>query len=125
MSTIKANTLLAANGSSTTPPSIPALDTRFAAAWIKFKMSETEAILSSQNISSLTDIAVGNIRTNFTTAMANANYASVLGGVPTTGFSLSCYSYQNTTAYVNCFHREGSTAVDSVEFNVIVFGVKS
>tara|TARA_R110002153_G_scaffold227876_1_gene380610 strand:+ start:503 stop:904 length:402 start_codon:yes stop_codon:yes gene_type:complete len=76
MSTIKANTLLAADGTSTTQPSIPALDKRFATAWVNFNGQGTVAIRDSYNVSSITDGGTGRYTANFTTAMTNANYSA-------------------------------------------------
>ena len=76
MSTIKANTLLAADGSTTTQPSIPALDKRMAKAWVTYD-HPTPAILDSYNISSVTDRGNAKGTLNFTTAMANTNYCVV------------------------------------------------
>lgn len=76
MSTIKANTLLHSDGSTTTQPSIPALDKRMAKAWVIYN-HETPAILDSYNISSVTDRGNAKGTLNFTTAMANTNYCVV------------------------------------------------
>ena len=76
MSTIKANTLLHSDGSTTTQPSIPALDKRMAKAWVTFD-HQTPAILDSYNISSITDRGSAKGTLNFTTAMANTNYCVV------------------------------------------------
>ena len=75
MSTIKANTLLAADGTSTTQPSIPALDTRFAKAWVNFNGTGVVAIRDSYNVSSITDSSTGQYIINFTNNLANANFA--------------------------------------------------
>tara|TARA_B110000285_G_scaffold216688_1_gene264209 strand:- start:59 stop:436 length:378 start_codon:yes stop_codon:yes gene_type:complete len=80
MSTIKANTLLHSDGSTTTQPSIPALDQRMAKAWVKFNGMNTVAINDSYNVSSITDNGVGNYSMNFTTAMDNAHYGAVCNG---------------------------------------------
>jgi hypothetical protein len=77
MSTIKVGTLLAADGSTTTQPSIPALDTRMAKAWVNFNGNGTVAIRDSYNVSSITDAAAGNYRVNFATAMANNDYSAI------------------------------------------------
>ena len=76
MSTIKANTLLHSDGTTTTQPSIPALDTRMAKAWCNLNMP-SNAIRSSFGISSVTDIGAGQFRFTLSTAMPNANYAAV------------------------------------------------
>ena len=74
MSTIKANTLLHSDGSTTTQPSIPALDTRMAKAWVAFNGIGTVAIRSSYNVSSITDDGVGKYGVNFSTALTDGNY---------------------------------------------------
>tara|TARA_R110000765_G_scaffold304989_1_gene398905 strand:+ start:139 stop:525 length:387 start_codon:yes stop_codon:yes gene_type:complete len=76
MSTIKANTLLHSDGSTTTQPSIPALDKRMAKVWGNFKGNNTVAINSSYGVSSITDLATGSYRVSFSTNFANINYAS-------------------------------------------------
>ena len=73
MSTIKANTLLHSDGSTTTQPSIPALDKRMAKAWVNFDGAAI-TIRDSYNVSSSTDNGTGNHTMNFNTALANANY---------------------------------------------------
>ena len=75
MSTIKANTLLHSDGSTTNPPAIPALDKRMATAWVNFNGENTVAIQDSENVSSITDQDTGKYQVNFATAMANVNYA--------------------------------------------------
>ena len=57
MSTIKVGTLLAANGNTTTEPSIPALDKRMSKAWVNFNGETTgnNTIRASYNVSSCTD----------------------------------------------------------------------
>jgi hypothetical protein len=77
MSTIKANTLLHSDGSTTTQPSIPALDTRMAQAWCNLDMRGTTGIRGSFGISSVTDIGTGQFRFTLSTAMPNVNYAAV------------------------------------------------
>ena len=77
MSTIKANTLLHSDGTTTTQPSIPALDTRMAKAWCNLDMRGTSGIRDSFGISSVTDIGTGQFRFTLSTAMPNANYAAV------------------------------------------------
>tara|TARA_R110000796_G_scaffold243772_1_gene366529 strand:+ start:309 stop:689 length:381 start_codon:yes stop_codon:yes gene_type:complete len=75
MSTIRTNTLLAADGSTTTEPSIPALDQRMAKAWVHFNGTGTVAINGAYNVSSITDSATGSYIMNFTNNLADANFA--------------------------------------------------
>ena len=48
-----------------------------AKAWVNFNGTGTVAIRASYNVSSITDNGVGNYTVNFTTAMADTNYAVV------------------------------------------------
>jgi hypothetical protein len=50
-----------------------------AKAWVKFNSNTTVFIYESYNISSITDLGVGEFSVNFTTAMPSADYCSVLG----------------------------------------------
>jgi hypothetical protein len=76
MSTISANTFLAADGTTTTEPSIPALDQRMAKAWVFFNGTGTVAINSSYNVSSITDHGPGVYTVNFTSALIAGYSAS-------------------------------------------------
>ena len=80
MSTIKANTLLHSDGSTTTQPSIPALDKRMAKAWVNIDGTGTIAIRDSYNVSSVTDNGTGRYTANFATALSNTNYIGISSG---------------------------------------------
>ena len=47
-------------------------------AWVNFNGTGTVAIRASGNVSSITDSGVGDYTVNFTTAMSDANYSSVM-----------------------------------------------
>ena len=100
MSVVKANTYLAASGSPTEEPSIPALDQRMAKAWVNFNGTGTVAILDSYKVSSVTDNGTGNYIINFAVAMNNTNYALFDGFTGGAGNVLSGYSsvYHTTTS---------------------------
>jgi len=51
----------------------------FARAWVNFNGTGTVAIRGSGNVSSVTDLGVGNYRVNFTTAMPDVNYSATTG----------------------------------------------
>ena len=76
MSTIKANTLLHSDGSTTTQPSIPALDKRMAKAWCLYQ-GNTNTLSNSYNVSSVTDVATGTFLVNYTTAVSSASHITV------------------------------------------------
>ena len=80
MSTIKANTLLHSDGTTTTQPSIPALDQRMAKAWVNFNGVGTVAIRSSYNVSSITDNATGNYYINYASAPSDNHAVTASGG---------------------------------------------
>jgi hypothetical protein len=48
-----------------------------ATAWVNFNGTGTVAIRDSYNVSSITDLGVGQFRANFQTALSNANYVVV------------------------------------------------
>ena len=50
-------------------------------AWVNFNGTGTVAIRASGNVSSITDNATGDYTVNFTTALADANYAVVATGM--------------------------------------------
>jgi len=52
-----------------------------ARAWVNFNGTSTVAIRASGNVSSITDNGVGLYTVNFTTAMSDANYSTVLTGI--------------------------------------------
>ena len=129
MSTIKVGTLLAADGSTTTQPSIPALDKRMAKAWVHFNGQSTIAILDSYNVSSLTDHGTGNYSANFQTNMSSTHYTSVGGCI---GASAGWYSnvlggYLPTVGSIrfktpNVVDANNLVLQDLNRVNIIVFG---
>lgn len=62
---------------STASGSAPSYSAR---AWVNFNGTGTVAIRASGNVSSITDLATGRYRINFTTAMSDANYSAVMTG---------------------------------------------
>ena len=87
MSTIKANTLLHSDGSTTTQPSIPALDKRMASAWVNFNGTGTVAIYDSFNISSITDNGTGLYTANYSVNMPSADgYAYFISSGKSTNY---------------------------------------
>jgi hypothetical protein len=61
-------------------------------AWVNFNGTGTVAIRGSGNVSSITDVGVGEYTVNFTTAMSDANYSvsmSVMGSTGTSRVTVS------------------------------------
>ena len=87
-------------------------------AWVNFNGQGTPTIRGSGNVSSITDNAAADYTVNFTTAMADANYAVVYGGA-TDWRTIGADSQANiTTSGVRLLTRLPSNAasneVDSV-----------
>jgi len=125
MSTIKVGTLLAADGSTTTQPSIPALETRMAKAWVNYDQKDTVQVRSSYGVSSVTDFSTGIHLVNFSTAMANANYAVSVtmngSGTTAAGFAMNEQNNNTTGLARNVIYASGSL-VDADCIHTIVFG---
>lgn len=75
MSTLRVNNITDTAGGSSSL-SVPGA----AEAWVNFNGTGTVAIRAALNVSSITDNAVGDYTLNFANALADANYASVIGG---------------------------------------------
>lgn len=75
------STLVLKNGVANTPPTIQdSAGTQigtFCRAWVNFNGTGAVAIRASFNVSSITDNGVGDYTVNFSTAMSDANYATV------------------------------------------------
>jgi len=72
MSLIKANDIQNASGGIPTVKSQQLIPT----AWVVFNGTGTVAVIGSENVSSITDNAVGRYTVNFSTAFANTNYCA-------------------------------------------------
>lgn len=77
MSTIRVNAIQNTSG----------VEQYLARAWVNFNGTGTVAIRAAGNVSSITDNGVGDYTVNFTTAMADANYAVSLSSERITGNS--------------------------------------
>ena len=125
MSTIRTNTLLAADGSTTTEPSIPALDQRMAKAWVFYNMF-TATINGSYNVSSITDAGVGQFTINMTNALTNTTY-TVVANSQNHSSNTNCADniYQDFTTTTSAFsvqHVENNSTYDARICTAVVFG---
>ena len=120
MSTIKANTLLHSDGTTTTQPSIPALDQRMAKAWINFNGSGTVAIRASYNVSSITDNGTGDFTTNFANNLPSGNYVFSGSGASWGGgyiIALEANSHGQAALQTASQHRFGVRASSGAKIN--------
>ena len=126
MSTIKANTLLHSDGTTTNPPAIPALNNRMATAWVHWNASGTVAILDNYNVSSITDSGTGRFVVNFSTAMPTANYSVVVAGragSAGTGHGAHTYTYSHSTGSVAVVQLSWVGAyTDLTGMSAVIFG---
>lgn len=99
-----------------------------ARAWVNFNGTGTVAIRASGNVTSITDNGVGDYTVNFTTAMADANYAAVALADSPTGSSFTvCRTNTNTnganTASAFRFQtiNNAPAQIDNAYINVAIF----
>ena len=97
----------------------------FCRAWVNFNGTGTVAIRASFNVSSITDNSTGNYTVNFTTALADANYAVTIGtmniGTNTnTANNIHSGAAPTTTAF-RIEHVENSATTDTSYINAAVF----
>ena len=80
-------------------------------AWVNFNGSGTVAIRASGNVSSITDLGVGNYRVNFTTAMVDANYSATIGWRVFASVNSRAGGFDNyTTGYIEVYGGYNGTA---------------
>ena len=119
MSTIIATTL--SNGSVSVPTATVVNGS--AKAWVNFNGTGTAAIRDSFNVSSLTDNGTGDYTLNFTTAMADANYA-VAGSGDNSGNTetlLQSTAPKTTTQCRVIAARPGVSVGDPIFVSVVIF----
>ena len=93
-------------------------------AWVNFNGSGTVAIRAQYNVSSITDLGVGDYAINFTTAMVNADYAVVSGPAGTYNNYNAMATQSDVPTVSSVKHRwrtESGSTVDPVYCHVAVF----
>ena len=127
MSTLKVSTIQDTAGNNSSTPAGIASGT--AKAWVNFNGTGTVAIRGSFNVASITDNGTGDYTVNFTTAMADTNYATV--GVSSlnatgsgSGRSANCfYPRDLATSSVRLYIVDGTNgnSTDVAVSNVAIF----
>lgn len=94
---------------------------RFTArAWVNFNGQGTVAIRASGNVSSITDLGVGNYQVNFTNALTDANYAGVF--TTSEGSWTTAAAVISQTASACAFYASsGTTYQDVARVNATFF----
>lgn len=88
-----------------------------AKVWACFTTVTTTALNDSFNVSSLTDNGVGDTTINFTTAMSNANYATVSGSIGVDLLVSQATGSVRLQTYTSVF-----TLADYALVSVVIFG---
>ena len=120
MSTIKANDLTNVSGGIPTVKSQQLIPT----AWASFQASGTVAIQDGEGISSITDSGTGLFRPNFTTTMANTNYAMAVTTSSTSGShnDNTSIAYSRSTSQFTIITLRASTG-STTDCNQVYFVV--
>jgi phage-related tail fiber protein len=103
---------------------IPSSGNYTAKAWVNFNGTGTVAIRASGNVTSITDNGTGDYTVNFTTAMADANYAAVVSSGDNSTNSTTARLSANTAYATSSFRfRTGTDAgyTDTSLNNVAIF----
>lgn len=120
MSTIRVNAIQNTSG----------VEVYTAKAWVNFNGTGTVAIRAAGNVSSITDNGTGDYTVNFTTAMADANYAVAgMSSADSTGygdlgaiaFRVRQSSAPTTTAVRITNGGGGASLLDAIYANVAIF----
>jgi hypothetical protein len=94
-------------------------------AWVNFNGTGVVAIRASYNVSSITDNGTGDYTVNFTTALADANFAaSVKSADIATGgnfFAESCNTPSTSSLRVNVLRGDTWIGIDRTYVSVAIF----
>jgi hypothetical protein len=93
-------------------------------AWVNFNGTGTVAIRASFNVTSITDNGTGDYTVNFTTALANANYAFLVTPTSSTAAANGNAVRTITTISTSAFRfviSNGSAIADVDYVNVAIF----
>lgn len=113
MSTIKCTTIQNLSG----------VEVYTAKAWVNFNGTGTVAIRASGNVSSITDNGTGDYTVNFTTAMADTNYAAVAtcGRSSTVANLREIFAGQPSTSSSSRFRFIGAISDAGTDVEVVNF----
>jgi len=102
-----------------------------AKAWVNFNGTGTVAIRASFNVSSITDNGTGDYTVNFTTAMSDANYCTMVmsssysatanSANPNIKGTVSGGASTKTTSAIAIVSYAGNSLYDFAELNVAIF----
>ena len=85
---VSGNPTIANSGVTSVNGNTGAVTVNDAKAWVNFNGTGTVSIRGSFNVSSITDNGTGDFTVNFTNSLSDANYATIVNGLGTTGTSM-------------------------------------
>ena len=122
MSTIKTTTL-STQGGSTVP--VDTVVNGTAKAWVNFNGTGTVAIRRAFNVSSITDNGTGDYTVNFTTAMPDTDYATIVSGDSYNAYTSIGYATVNSANQNVAFTRfrtlVAGSAYDKPMYTLAIF----
>jgi hypothetical protein len=96
-------------------------DTQLCKAWVNFNGTSTVAIRGSYNVSSITDNGTGTYTANFTTAMPDVNYTTVIGTNAYRDRIGQTVSGTTTAMPQVVVYSSGDSATDTSDISLAVF----
>ena len=90
-------------------------------AWVNFNGTSTVAIRASYNVSSITDNGTGDYTVNFTTAMADANYAVTHFVNDSYQRGTNAWTITTASFRFNWLNTTNGAASDAVYFHLAIF----
>jgi hypothetical protein len=90
-------------------------------AWVNFNGTGTVAIRASGNVSSITDNGVGTYTVNFTTAVPDVNYTTLMSGSSDGNTDLMAVQTQLVGSVAVLFGEKGVANRDQTSAHVAVF----
>ena len=92
-----------------------------AKAWVNFNGTGTVAIRDSENVGSITDIANGQYRLNFSSSMSSADYSALLGSSSMV-YDQGTLQDASTSTYVGIKVQDGSVST-FIDASIVSAGI--
>lgn len=111
-----------------TPTDVNDLKYQLATAWVNFDGTGTVSIRDSYNVSSITDLAVGDYRINFATAMDNTNFSvsssQLNGSNPSFGLLAAFGTF--SVGSVSVLYKDATSTLRDTDIGCVsIFGGKT
>ena len=114
--------VLTSNGTTWSSTALPVAPVAPCRAWVNFDGTGTVAIRASGNVSSITDLGVGEYYVNFTTAMVDVSYSPVAGNGNNAASNTSSNITQiNSSSVLYFAHYEAGVVRDVAQLSLAIF----